>query len=37
MEKMSVSQVERRTFKQWGERFEKMEQFAAGLEESIKV
>lgn len=37
IEKMSVSQVEQgRTFKQWGERFEKMEQFAAGLEESIK-
>ena len=37
IEKMSVSQVEQgRTFKQWGERFEKMEQFAAGLEENIK-
>ncbi len=36
IEKMSVSQVEQdRVFRQWGERFEKMEQFASGLEEGI--
>lgn len=36
IEKMSVSQVERdRLFKQWEERFDKMEHFASSLEEDI--
>jgi len=36
IEKMSVSQVERdRIFKQWEERFDKMEHFASSLEEDI--